>query len=792
MKKRLIAGSIIIAIIGLTMAMIPLLFKNKIKETLLHAANTHLDARLEIYDLSLNLLSDFPGITFYLKELRLIKADSLENDTILQVEAAQASLTLWELMNGKYDISQVRLDHVKISAKRLPDGSANWQVIRKDTLTKENASLKVKLRKASLNHCNIIYKDEVSNIQLEAIDWNGWLLGDFTSGKSVFRTQSAIEEVSFSINKVPYLKKIRVATNTSIEADLTKKKLTFKKSSLKLNHVKLGMDGSVALPGNNKIDYDLKFLGADITFKDILSLKPALYAGIYQEIESSGSVAFQGYIQGVREQKRYPSFKFHLAIDKAMFQYASPDLSMKDIEVDATLSSANGLMDSTVLDIKKLRFTTNDKPFQARLEVRSPVGNLQINGHTEGTLDLGLLNKLHLWDQSVALDGIVTTELDIATQMPDTSQLHPRTIETNGYVKLNKVSVKSGKYIDLGVEKAQVNFKSHTTTLSLHNLRSKESKLSANGSIENLAGYALKGEDMKARITVQSTYINPKDFAMSGKGSSVFVVPSNIDLTVNASVQRALYSSLELVNATGEFSMKNQIFGIKSFSAATLDGNCTISGSYNTVNRLQPKLTIALNLNKVSFASTVKSLEVAQLYTPVFKSVTGHYSLNFNFSMIAKRRTEETLAGITGSGWLRTDEVKVTGVGSLTKLSSLLNIHLFNSFTTKNVYVPFAVRDSRITTQPFDVNINHVKMNVGGTTGFDQSIDYKGTLFFPPYMLIGLVSNVGFKIKGDFSNPQVSLVPAPAIKSTSNKIVSGAKKTAEFGVNQTKKLLKKK
>lgn len=792
MKKGWLVGGIVVTCVVLIVAVIPLLFKGKIEETMLHTANAHLNARLEIGSLRVSLLADFPGATFYLKDLSLIGIDSLENDTIIQIEAARASLNLIKLIGGKYDISQVKLDRVNIFARRLPDGRANWDVIRKDTVAKESVPLNLKLRKMLLNNCSVVYRDEASNIQLEGKDWNGWLLGDFTSTKTVFKTESTVEELSFSINKISYLKNIKVIADASVEVDSSTKKLTFKKSSLGLNHVRLGIDGSVALLDDGKIDYDLKFLGKDITFKDVLSLKPSLYANIYQEIESSGSVAFQGGVRGVREKRSFPSFRFHLDTRNAMFQYRSPARSMKEIAMDVSLSSVDGLLENTILDIKELRFIAGDHPFRANLEVRSPARNIELNGHIDGMLDLGLINELHLWDRNLELSGMVAADVEIVTQPADSVEKLPRSTAVDGHMKWNNVSVKFGKRIDVGMEEAQMMFKSRHTDLSLLNVHIKKSHLSVKGSVENLLGYAMNGESVKGRLEMRSDYFNPKDFSMGGKSSSVFVVPSNVDLTVDATAKKAVYSSLEMTNVTSKFSMKDRIFRVKDFSATTLGGSCVINTTYNTVNVLCPLLNLSLNLNRVSFASTVKSLQVAQLYTPVFKSVSGNYSLNYDFSMVVKRHTEETLAGMNGNGWLRTDEVKVKGVGSLTKLSSLLNIHLFNSFTTKNVYILFAVKDARITTQPFDVNINHVKMNLGGVTGFDQSINYQGTVFFPPYMLIGLVSNVGFKIRGDFGNPQVSLVPVSAIKSTSGKVITGVKKAAEFSVNQTKKLYKKK
>lgn len=799
MRKKLVVGITIVIIFLGIIIIIPLLFKEKIKEAVINTANTHLNATLEIEDLSLNFLSDFPHATVYMDNVNLVGSDSLNADTLIQSKSIKASINIFKLMRGKYDISQIELDSTLVLAKTSPEGRNNWDIVKKDSVVKETSPLNLKLQRILLNHCYFVYDDQISNTMLRISDWNGRLLGDFTADKTIIETESTAEEISFVQKGVSYVKNLKVSANAVFNADLKNQKFTLSNSSLYLNHVKLGVDGSITVLTANEVDYDLKFRGEDIHFKDILSLMPVIYTTkSFKDIESTGNVSFQGYVKGVRRGKEYPAFKFQLSVTDGMFQYPSLPQSMRDINLDMLLSGKDGSLDNSIIDIRNFSFSAGDHSFRSNLKIQTPVSDLRLDAHIDGTFDLEIIKEIYPLEKGTELAGQLISNLDVTTQPSDTTKGEYDDIKATGYLNLNNVKIKSGNIPDIVIEGAKMQLKSKDIRLSLLNAQVKNSDLSVTGSLDNLLGYIIKGQLVKGQLNVKSKYLKTDDFS-TGKNasSSLLIIPSNIEGSLKANINKAVYGHLNLTNVNTGISMKNGIATIDNFSAITLGGSCKVNGTYNTASNTQnPRLDFALNLNTVSFAETVKSLELAQLYTPIFKSVSGNYSMNFKFATILDSNKDKTLANLNGNGWLRTDQVKVKGAESLGKLSSLLKINIFNSFTTQNVYVVFSVKDSKITTEPFDVNINHFKLNLGGTTGFDQSIDYKGTVFIPKYTIVGLVSDVGFKIKGDFSNPQISLLPKPTIKSTINttteKISEGARKVGTFGSNLSKKVLHKK
>ena len=78
--------------------------------------------------------------------------------------------------------------------------------------------------------------------------------------------------------------------------------------------------------------------------------------------------------------------------------------------------------------------------------------------------------------------------------------------------------------------------------------------------------------------------------------------------------------------------------------------------------------------------------------------------------------------------------------------------------SVKDLAVEFTIKDGRVSTKPFAVKMGDYVMNLSGTTGLDQTIDYRGTITLPASA--GAVSKLGtvdMTIGGTFTSPKVGI-----------------------------------
>src|SRR6202007_1224782 len=100
--------------------------------------------------------------------------------------------------------------------------------------------------------------------------------------------------------------------------DMPNMKFTFKENEINLNDLGLGIDGFVAMPGND-INMDMKFLCKQTEFKSLLSMVPGVYTKDFADVQTKGKLSLNGFAKGTYNDKTMPGFGAHLEIADAMF-----------------------------------------------------------------------------------------------------------------------------------------------------------------------------------------------------------------------------------------------------------------------------------------------------------------------------------------------------------------------------------------------------------------------------------------------------------------------------------------
>ena len=83
--------------------------------------------------------------------------------------------------------------------------------------------------------------------------------------------------------------------------------------------------------------------------------------------------------------------------------------------------------------------------------------------------------------------------------------------------------------------------------------------------------------------------------------------------------------------------------------------------------------------------------------------------------------------------------------------------------------IRFAIREGRITTEPFDLKIGDVGVNLSGSTGLDQTIDYQAKVAIPGG---GVLQTVGVNSGGTFTSPKITLGVKEAVEEAVTNVVN--------------------
>lgn len=792
LKKGLTIGGIVVGAIILLMILIPVLFKGKIKEAVLEAANKELNAKVDISDFGLNLFSNFPNATLSLDNASVVGVGDFEKDTLLQAQSASVTIDLFSLFGSDYKISRINLDKASIYAKVLADGRANWDIMKADstvsaTSGEANTPFNLNLKKISVNDCNVIFQNDSTNIKFSIMGWNGDISGDFSASETTLKTKSTINELSFTMDGIPYLVRVKGIAEATINANLDKMSFKFEESNLQVNDLQASVDGTFGFVGEDGMEFDLKLNAPDIQFKDVLSLVPAMYTDDFKDIKTSGTAKVEAYIKGLMEGDTYPAFDVKIAIADAMFQYPSLPKAVNNINVDLTINNPKqGSLDNMIVDVSKFSFNLGGNPFSGSLNVSTPMSDPNLKAQARGTLNLAMIKEVYPLEKGTELNGVLNADISIAAAMSAIEKEQYEKVSAAGHLKLNNMVYKSQDMPDVLIKDAAMEFTPRYVNLSSLNLNIGKNDLSATGRLENFIPYALKDKTLKGQLSLKSNYLNANDFISeetttgtentteTSSGEDI-IIPKNLDFALTAALNKVVYNKINITNMNGAMTVKDGILSLNNVSANALGGSCKVNGTYNTSDPKNVKVNFGLNLSNVSFAETFKSVESIQKFAPIFENLLGNYSMNLNFNTTLGQSILQTLGALAANGSIQTSNVKVENMPVLTALSSALKIDGLKSFSAKDINLPFSISDGKIATKPFSLNLGDGGvMKLEGTTGLDESINYKGTVTLPKSMSNKYVSAVPITIGGTFTKPKIGVDSKALVGDAINSVLGNA------------------
>ncbi|HEX7335689.1 MAG TPA: hypothetical protein VF252_00665, partial [Gemmatimonadales bacterium] len=154
---------------------------------------------------------------------------------------------------------------------------------------------------------------------------------------------------------------------------------------------------------------------------------------------------------------------------------------------------------------------------------------------------------------------------------------------------------------------------------------------------------------------------------------------------------------------------------------------------------------------------------------------------------------------LSGRGTLQTDNVALQDFPGMNKIVDVTRLQILKNPTMEAIRTAFHIKEGRLILQPFDVKLGGLTMNVAGSNGIDQSLEYTLGLKVPRSLLgadanqaiAGLISRAG---KGGIDLSRAAEIPLaiqltgkvtdPVVKVDVGSLTSSVAKGAEQAAKQ--------
>ncbi|MDR0937839.1 MAG: AsmA family protein [Mediterranea sp.] len=775
MKKGLkITGIVVVAIIVL-MAVLPLAFQGKIAGIVKSEGNKMLNGQFDFKSLDISLFRNFPKASITLEDFWLKGAGDFENDTLVQAGGVTAAINLFSLFGDSYDVSKIGISDAKIHAIVLPDGRVNWDIMKVDstetsaaTDTTAASAFNVKLQNVTVSRMDLVYDDRQGNMYADMRGLDANCSGDFSADHTTLKLDAETQSLTYRMNGIPFLANANIAAKMDVDADLANNKYTLKDNTLRLNAIEAGIDGWVAMR-DPAIDMDLKLNTNDVGFKEILSLIPAIYSTEFASLKTDGTATLTASAKGTLQGDTVPAFDVDMQVKNAMFRYPSLPAGVDQINISANVRNPGGSADQTVIDINPFTFRLAGNPFGMTANVKTPVSDPEFTLGAKGTLDLGQVKQVYPL-QDMELNGVVNANMQVAGRMSYIEkELYDR-VQASGTVALSGMKLKMKDMPDVDIQKSLLTFTPQYLQLSQTTVNIGKNDLTADSRFENYIGYALKGTTLKGNLNVSSNYFDLSDVMGTDSAATataandtvaatgLVTVPKNINFAMNADMKKVLFDKMEFDDMKGRLVIADGKVDMQNLSMNTMGGNVVANGYYSTANERKPELNAAFKLADIGFAQAYKELDMVQKMAPIFEGLKGTFSGNMSVQTDLDGTMSPVLPTLQGSGSLNTTDLSLSGVKAIDGIADALKQPGLKDLKAKDMKLDFTIKDGRVATKPFDIKMGDYTLNLSGTTGLDQTIDYSGKVKLPAAISSSAkLSTVDLKIGGSFTSPKVSL-----------------------------------
>jgi hypothetical protein len=774
MKKFLKITGITLLAILLLLIILPFTFKGKIIETVKKEINRSLNAQIDFERLGLNFFRNFPNASVSLENLYIAGVNEFEGDTLLYAGTLSATVNLKSLFGDSgYEIIKAGLENARLYAHVLEDGKANWNILpetepeKEETADSAKTAFKLLLEKVSIQNTSIYFDNDSSKMNLALENLNLALSGDMTADETRIQTQFTIDALSFISDNIPYLSKARVKSKINVDADLKNGKFTLAENTVQVNSIELGIDGWVALLEEEGLELDLKLNAPSTQFKDILSLIPAIYSKDFNGLKTAGEVTLNASAKGVMKGETLPAFDLKLKIANALFRYPGMPESLTGIQADIHTFNPGGTADNTTLDIPRFHFEMGKSPFDAKLHLSNPVSDPAVSLSAAGHLNLGMIKEIYPLE-NMDLSGVLDADLQLAARMSDFQKEQYENVNASGALHIKQMLIKQDGADDIHLNSASLLFSPRYVDLTALSVQIGKNDIAATGKLENFIPYFMKNETLKGNLAVNSNYLNLNDFMKKTETGEtlpadtasigLIEIPKNIDFNLNAHLKQVIFDNLDISNLNGQLLVKNGKVDMKNLSLNALGGSLNVNGYYDTgKNPQQPDVSLNLDVKNASFAQTFSTFVTVQKLAPVFEHITGDYSAAFKMTAPLGTGFMPVMTALAADGLLQSSQVEIADADILNGLASALKNESLKKLKVKDLKLPFNIDSGRVTTKPFDVRFGGGNMNLAGSTGLDQTIDYEAKVNLGDNLSNNYIKNVTVKIGGTFTSPKFSV-----------------------------------
>ena len=456
MKKYVIPFLVVGVFVLAGIIIIPPIVKPKIKAEIDKQIAAKVNAAVTFGDFGVSLFGNFPNLTASLEDFQVVNYEPFKGDTLLSMKSFEVEINLKSVLFGdNIEVKGITLDQPRISVKVLKSGQANYDIAKpqpEEVPDTAQSKFSASVDRWEIKNGSIVYDDKLQGAYASILGINHEGKGDFTQDEFDLSIKTTIDKFTAEYGGTRYLNQVKGQADMTFSIVKALSKYTFKDNQFKINDFGFGFEGYFTMPEKGGYDIDLTFGAKETAFKNIISLIPAVYLKGYEDLETKGTLAFNGFVKGVfdGERGKMPAYNVKLKIDEGYFKYPKLPTPVSNVLVDMEVDNKSGKTENTVIDIRQFKMNLGSNPIFGKVKVQN-LKNYPIDADISAKINLAEMTQVFPID-SMTLKGLYELNIKANGVYDTVSKTIPK---IDAKMKLSNGYVKTDKYPTMPLENLQ-------------------------------------------------------------------------------------------------------------------------------------------------------------------------------------------------------------------------------------------------------------------------------------------------------------------------------------------------
>ncbi|MBS1653412.1 MAG: AsmA family protein, partial [Bacteroidetes bacterium] len=456
-------------------------------------------------------------------------------------------------------------------------------------------------------------------------------------------------------------------------------------------------------------------------------------------LQLKGSVALNVNSSGNYEpaKKIFPKTEAAIKVENASVQtkyYPSP---VEKIMIDATLQNKEGTFYDLEANIKPVSFEFEGKPFMVQADLQH-LDNLNYDIISKGELDLGKIAHVFSpdgWD----IKGTIETDLSLKGNQADAAAGRYARLHNSGTLKVNDITLSSDLYPkSFFIDKGVFRFRQDLMQFEEFRARYGQSSLTVNGSVSNVFNYIADAGPLRGTIQLNSDKIildelmayngdstSVRTDTTAQNSSGVIIIPSNLDLNLDAAVKSVEYNKLSVKDIKGNVQVKDGVVKLNQTGFSLAGAETLMDASYKSLSATKAFFTYHVAMKDFDVQRMYKEVELFRQLAPAAAKAKGIISLDYNLEGKLNSDMYPVMPSLKGGGVLSLSKVKMKGFRLFSAMSRKTGKSEINDPDLNKINLKTTIKNNVVTLEKTKIKVAGFRIRIQGQTNFDGAIKIK-------------------------------------------------------------------